>query len=216
MFLGHYAVGLAAKKAAPAVSLGMLFLAAQFADLLWPTLLLLGVERVAIDPGNTVVTPLHFISYPVSHSLVAIAFWTSAFAMAYALIDRSLRGAVVLGSLVLSHWLLDLLMHAPDLPIVPGGIKVGLGLWNSVPATLVVEFGLLALGTWIYTRVTVAKNRTGTFAFWGLVGFLAAVQLANMFGPPPPSEGAIAVAGHAMWLLVVWGWWIDRNRVARG
>lgn len=215
MFIGHFALGFAAKKTAPAVSLGMLFLAAQFVDLLWPTLLLLGVERVAIVPGITAVTPLDFVHYPVTHSLVAGAFWASAFGMAYALIGRSLRGGAVLGALVLSHWILDLITHRPDLPIVPYGLKVGLGLWNSLPGTLVVEFGLYALGVWLYTRATVAKNRTGTWAFWSLVAFLVVMHLGNLFGPPPPSVAAIAWAGHAMWLLVLWGWWIDRNRTAR-
>lgn len=215
MFLGHFALGLAAKKAAPKTSLGMLFLAAQFADLLWPTLLLLGIERVAIVPGITAVAPLDFQSYPVTHSLVGLTFWASALGMAYALITRNLRGAVVVGLLVLSHWILDLVTHRPDLPIVPGGLRVGLGLWNSLAWTLVAEFGLFAVGVWIYARATVARNRKGTWALWGLVAFLAVVYLVNVFGPPPPSVGAIAWAGHAMWLLVLWGWWIDRNRVAR-
>jgi hypothetical protein len=117
--------------------------------------------------------------------------------------------------LVLSHWVLDLITHRPDLPIVPGGLRVGLGLWNSVGWTLVAEFGLLALGVWIYVRSTVAKNKTGRWALWSLVAFLGVMYLANVFGPPPPGVRAIAWAGHAMWLLVLWGWWIDRNRVAR-
>jgi len=215
MFIGHFALGFAAKKTAPAVSLGMLFLAAQFVDLLWPTLLLLGVERVAIVPGITVVTPLDFQHYPVTHSLVAGAFWASALGMAYALIGRNLRGGAVFGALVLSHWFLDLVTHRPDLPIVPYGLKVGLGLWNSLPGTLIVEFILFALGVWLYSRATVAKNRTGSWALWTLVAFLAVTYLGNLFGPPPSSVTAIAWAGHAMWLLVLWGWWIDRNRATR-
>jgi hypothetical protein len=135
--------------------------------------------------------------------------------MAYALIRRYPRGAVVIGALVLSHWILDLVTHRPDLPIVPGGLKVGLGLWNSLPGTILVEFGLYALGVWLYTRSTLAKNRTGAWALWGLVAFLAVMHLVNLFGPPPPSAGAIAWAGHATWLLVLWGWWIDRNRITR-
>lgn len=215
MFIGHFAVGLAAKKAAPAVSLGTLFLAAQFTDLLWPMLLLLGIERVAIDPGNTVVTSLNFISYPVTHSLVAVVFWACAFAMAYMLIRRYPRGAVTLGLLVLSHWILDLITHRPDLPIVPGGLTVGLGLWNSLAWTLIIEVGLFAVCVWIYLRTTLAKNRTGVWSFWALVAFLVVVYLGNLFGPPPPSEAAIAWAGQAMWLIVIWGYWIDRNRVVR-
>jgi hypothetical protein len=220
MFIGHFATAFAAKallkKSAPALSLGTAFLAAQFVDLLWPTLLLMGIERVAIEPGNTAFTPLNFLFYPISHSLVAVVFWASTFAMAYVLIRRNVTAAVTVGFLVLSHWLLDLVTHRPDLPLVPGGrVFVGLGLWNSVAATLIVEFALYALGIWLYTRATVAKNRTGTWALWTLVAFLAVTHLANAFGPPPPSVGAIAVAGHAMWLIVVWGYWIDRNRAVR-
>ena len=215
MFLGHFALGFAAKKTAPALSLGTLFLAAQFVDLLWPTLLLLGIERVAIVPGITAVTPLDFTDYPVTHSFVAGLFWACALGMVYALFRHSLRGGAVVGALVMSHWFLDLIVHRPDLPIIPFGLKVGFGVWNSVALTFIVEFGLLALGVWLYTRYTAAKNRTGTWALWGLVVFLAVIQLANMFGPPPPGVDAIAWAGHAMWLLVLWGYWVDRNRVAR-
>jgi hypothetical protein len=220
MFIGHFATAFAAKallkKAAPALSLGTAFLAAQFADLLWPTLLLSGIERVAIEPGNTAFTPLSFLFYPISHSLVSVVFWSSSFAMAYVLIRRNVAAAVTLGFLVLGHWLLDLVTHRPDLPLVPGGrVFVGFGLWNSVAWTLVIEVALYVLGIWLYTRATVAKNRTGTWALWSLVGFLALVYALNVFGPPPPSVGAIAIAGHAMWLIVLWGYWIDRNRVIR-
>jgi hypothetical protein len=220
MFIGHFAAGFAAKNilknSAPAVSLGTLFLAAQFIDLLWPTLLLGGIERVAIEPGNTAFTPLNFLFYPISHSLVAVVFWASMFGMAVMLIRRNVAAAVTVALLVLSHWFLDLLTHRPDLPLVPGGrVFVGLGLWNSVTWTLIIEGALFILGVWLYLRATVAKNRTGTWALWGLVGFLAAMYLGNVFGPPPPSVGAIAIAGHAMWLLVLWGYWIDRNRTVR-
>jgi hypothetical protein len=216
MFLGHFALAFAAKKAAPALSLGTLFLGAQFVDLLWPTLLLMGVERVAIVPGITTVTPLDFQHYPVTHSFVAGLFWACALGMIYAMFRHSLRGGAVVGTLVMSHWFLDLIVHRPDLPIIPYGLEVGLGLWNSLPLTLLIEFGLLALGVWIYSRITVARNRTGVWAFRALVAFLALVYVVNVFGPPPPSVGAIAVAGHAMWLLVLWGYWVDRNRAARG
>lgn len=215
MFLGHFALGLAAKKTVPALSLGTLFLAAQFVDLLWPTLLLLGIERVAIVPGITAVTPLDFTFYPVTHSFVGGLFWACALGMVYALFRHSLRGGAVVGLLVISHWFLDLIVHRPDLPIIPYGLEVGLGAWNSVSLTLVLEFGLLAVGVWLYTRATVARNRTGRWALWGLVVLLAVIQLANMFGPPPPSLGALAWTGQAMWLLVAWGYWVDRHRVAR-
>jgi len=220
MFIGHFAMAFGAKallkNKAPALSLGTAFLAAQFVDLLWPTLLLAGVERVEINPGDTAFTPLNFVFYPISHSLVSVVFWSSIFAMAYVMIRRNVAAAVTVGFLVLSHWLLDLVTHRPDLPLVPGGrVFVGLGLWNSVAWTLLIEFALYALGVWLYTRATVAKNRTGTWALWALVAFLAVVHIGNAFGPPPPSVQAIAFAGHSMWLIVLWGYWIDRNRAVR-
>jgi membrane-bound metal-dependent hydrolase YbcI (DUF457 family) len=194
------------------VSLGSLFLAAQLLDLAWPTLLLVGVERVRIAPGVTAVTPLDFEHYPVTHSLAGAALWGLGLAALYALLTRYRRGAWVLFVLVISHWVLDLVVHRPDLPLYPGSAKVGLGLWNSVPGTLAIEFSILLLGVLLYLRTTRALDRIGAWGFWSLVAFLAIVQLGNVFGPPPPSVAAIAWVGHAQWLLVLWGYWIDRHR----
>jgi membrane-bound metal-dependent hydrolase YbcI (DUF457 family) len=219
VFLSHFAVGFAAKRAAPAVSLGTLFLSCQLADIVWPTLVLLGIERVAIAPGITAVTPLDFISYPYSHSLVALAVWAVVAAVVY----RALRGRsattislVVIAGVVLSHWLLDVASHRPDVPIAPGaGPKLGLELWRSIPATMVVEFGMLAIGVAIYTRVTQARDRTGTLALWTFVLVLIVLYLAAVFGPPPPSPAALAWSAEGVWLFVIWGYWIDRHRSAR-
>lgn len=215
MFIGHFGAALGAKALAPRASLGSLFLAAQLADLAWPALLLLGIERVRIAPGITAVTPLDFEHYPVTHSLAGISLWGLAFGAVYFLLVRNARGAIVVGGLVASHWVLDLVVHRPDLPLYPGGAMVGLGLWNSVAGTLVVEFGILAAGAAVYLRCTEGLNRTGTWALWSLLAFLALIQLGNVFGPPPPSVAAIAWVGHAQWLLVLWGYWIDRNRATR-
>lgn len=194
------------------MSLGSLFLAAQLLDLAWPTLLLVGVERVRIAPGVTAVTPLDFEHYPVTHSLAGAALWGLGLALLYALLTRYRRGAWVLFVLVISHWVLDLVVHRPDLPLYPGSAKVGLGLWNSVPGTLAIEFSMLFLGVLLYLRTTRALDRIGAWGFWSLVAFLAIVQLGNVFGPPPPSVAAIAWVGQAQWLLVLWGYWIDRHR----
>ena len=132
MFIGHYAVALGAKKISPTVSLGTLFPASQFIDLLWPIFLLLGLEHVRIDPGNTVFTPLDFYDYPISHSLLAVLGWSLGFGLLYYAVQRSGRNALILGALVLSHWVLDFISHRPDLPLIPGmETRVGLGLWNS-------------------------------------------------------------------------------------
>jgi len=217
MFIGHFAVGLGAKALAPRVSLGTLFFAAQFIDLLWPTLLLLGIERVRIDPAATRVTPLDFEHYPVSHSLAGVLVWALAFALAYQVLRRHPRGAIVLGAAVVSHWLLDAVAHRPDLPLYPGSSQlIGLGLWSSLAGTLAVELSLFGAGLWLYLRTTRAIDATGGWALWGLVAFLGTVYAANIFGTAPPSVSAIAWAGHAQWLLVAWGYWINRHRARRG
>lgn len=214
MFIGHFAVGFAAKAAAPRVSLGTLFLAAQFIDLLWPTLLLLGIERVRIEPGATRVTPLDFEHYPFSHSLAAVLLWSAGFALVYRALRRYPRGATVLGLALASHWLLDAVVHRPDLPIYPGGsYRVGLGLWSSLGATLVLELALFGFGVWLYTRRTRPVDAAGKWGLWTLTGFLVVIYAANLFGRPPPSVEAIAWVGQAQWLLVAWGYWLDRHRL---
>ena len=216
MFLGHFGVGFGAKAAAPRTSLGSLLLASQLIDLLWPTLLLLGLERVAIAPGITRVTPLDFTHYPISHSLAAVLLWAVLFGVFYRVLRRYPRGALVCGLAVVSHWVLDLLSHRPDLPLAPGSsLRVGLGLWGSLAGTLLVELAVFAAGVYLYLRTTRASNRTGTVALWALVGLLLVIYAGNILGPPPPSVSAIAWIGQAQWLLIVWGYWIDRHRQAR-
>lgn len=213
MFLGHYAIALAAKKPAPATGLGTMILAAQLVDLLWPVLLLAGLEEVAIVPGVTTVSPLDFVRYPYTHSLLAVLGWGVLFGGVYFLLRRDGRGAWVAGAAVLSHWVLDLVVHRPDLPLYPDGApRVGLGLWNSVPGTLVVEFGLLAAGAAVYLRTTTARDRTGRIALWALLAVLVLVYALSLVGPLPPSPQAVAVAALAGWLFVPWGYWIDRHR----
>jgi membrane-bound metal-dependent hydrolase YbcI (DUF457 family) len=212
MFIGHFALGFGAKRLAPRVSLGTLFLAAQWVDLLWPVMLLLGVERVRIAPGITAVTPLDFVHYPWTHSLVAVLNWALLVGVAFYLVRRDRRASIVVGALVVSHWLLDFLTHRPDLPLVPGGPRVGLGLWDSLAGTVVIECALFMLGILVYLRTTRARDRIGRWALWGLVALLVIIYIGNIFGPPPPDAAAIAWAGQAQWLLVAWGYWIDRHR----
>jgi hypothetical protein len=213
MFLGHVALGMAAKRAAPRVSLTVLVLAAQFADVIWPALVGLGIEQVAIDPGNTRVTPLNFISYPYSHSLLTLALWSVAFAPVFGL-SRGRRAVPILAALVVSHWVLDVITHRPDMPIVPQSeTKLGLGLWNSIPATMALEFAMYAAGVWIYLRSTRARDRIGSWGFGVLAAFLVVVYLANVFGPPPPSVSAVwigALVGAAV--MTLWAWWVDSHR----
>lgn len=214
MFIGHFAVALGAKKAAPKASLGTLVLAAQFADLLWPLLLLLGWEQVRIAPGNTAFTPLDFVSYPYSHSLLAELLWGTLLGVLYFALRRDGRAAIVLGLCVPSHWLLDFIAHRPDMPIFPGGPRYGLGLWNSVPATLAVEIMIYAIGIALYLKATRAKDRAGTYALWSLLVFLFASYLGAAFGPPPPDTKTLALTALAIWLTVPWAAWADRPRAS--
>ncbi len=213
MFLGHYAVALSAKRAAPQTSLGTLILAAQLLDLFWPIFLLLGVEQVRIVPGLMAASALEFVHYPISHSLLAVAGWAVLLGGGYYALRRYAAGAWVVGIAVLSHWLLDAPMHRPDLPLWPGSeVQVGGGLWNSVPATIAVELGVLALGLVLYLRSTRARDRIGSWGLWTMVGVLVFFFLGGSFGPPPPSEQALAVTTLGLWLFVPWGYWIDRHR----
>lgn len=215
MFIGHFAVGLAAKRLAPEVSLGTLFLAAQLADLVWPTLVLAGIESFSIRPGITAVTPLDFTRYPYSHSLVGMAVWGLGLGIVYFTIQRRALAALVLFIVVLTHWLLDFVSHRPDLPLtLTGAERFGLGLWHSRIATLAVEGTFFAACVWIYLRATRPVDAAGRWLLVALVAFLVVAYLANIFGPPPPSVAAVAWTAQAIWLLVAWGYWIDRHRTA--
>ena len=213
MFLGHFGLAFAAKKVAPRVSLGTTILAAEFLDALWPVLVLSGIETVEIAPGITRVTPLDFVHYPWSHSLVMAVLWGVLFAATYWLLKRDRSGAFWLGALVASHWVLDWIVHRPDLPLYPGEAdRHGLGVWNSVPASLALELAFLAAGVTLYARATRARDRIGTYAFWALVAFLLIAYAGAVFGPPPPSAQAVAITGFAGYLLMAWGWWVDKHR----
>ncbi|HKJ22800.1 MAG TPA: hypothetical protein VKA13_06900 [Gammaproteobacteria bacterium] len=215
MFIGHYGIGFAAKKAAPTVSLGTLFLAAQFLDLLWPTLVMLGIEQVRIKPVGTPGFPLIFAHYPISHSLLTAVGWSLLLGAMYYILRRHRTAAIVVGLTVLSHWLLDLIVHFPDLPIYPAGPKLGLALWAHPLASNALELAIFAVGVWLYQRTTAPVNAVGKWALWLLVIFLVVIQISNALSPPPPSVMALAWTGQAQWLLVAWGYWIDRHRRTR-
>lgn len=213
MFIGHFGVGLAGKKAAPIPSLGTMFLAAQLLDLIWPIFILIGIEKVEIIPGISAAIPLDFTFYPYTHSLLMVIIWALIFGLIYYFRKKKLKSAVVLGLLVMSHWVLDLLVHIPDLPLYPGGtIKSGFGLWNYPAISVSVESLIFVGGVFLYLNSTKTKNKTGTISFWALIVFLAVIYVMNMFGPPPPSVEAIGYAGLLQWLFIPWAYWIDRNR----
>jgi len=213
MFIGHFAVGFAAKRVAPRLSLGALFAAVALADIIWPVLVALGLEQVRIDPGNTAFTPLDFVSYPYSHSLVLLCLWGILFGLVCARIVHDRRMLVVAAVLIVSHWVLDWLTHRPDMPLYPGSIKLGVGLWNSIPATVAVELVMFTAGIWIYAHATRPRDAIGRRAFPAFVGFLLVAYVANI-GSPPPSIGAIVVVGLlGTPALLLWAWWFDRHRI---
>jgi hypothetical protein len=213
MFSGHFGLSYAAKRAAPRVSLATLVLAAQWLDTLWPVFLLLGVEHVRIDPGNTRLTPFDFYDYPWSHSAAAAALWGLGFGAVHFALKRSARTAALLGALVFSHWVLDLLTHRPDLQLWPGGPRVGLGLWNAPVAETVLEAALYFGGAAIYFRATRPRDRVGRWAAWVFAALIPLLHLSAGLGPPPPSVEALAWMSAVLpWPLILLAWWSDRHR----
>ena len=216
MFIGHFAVAFAGKRFAPKTSLATLIAAALLLDLLWPIFLLLQWERVKRAPGDTAFTPLNFVSYPLSHSLVAALGWATLFALVYYVIRRYAAGAIAIWIAVVSHWLLDFVTHRADLPLYPGSALFGLGLWNSVWATVVVEGLMFAIAVWIYVRVTRANDQIGRWGWRAFVLVISLVYVANMFTEPPSEVKPLAIGTLLLFLLVLaWAWWIDRHRQVR-
>ncbi len=222
MFIGHYGVALAAKKIEPKISLGWLFAASQVVDILWTAFVMAGLEQVEIHPGYTEASPLNFISYPYSHSLLMSVVWGL---LVYVLVMwlpmfKSLRGtkaALIMGAVTLSHWFLDLLVHRPDLPLSLGDShKVGFGLWNSMAATVALEASLLLGGLWIYLRATKPDGKRGRFGIFVLcVVLLLVFTLTTVSQQPPPSGQTMAVTGFFMYLVICGiAGWLDKRRVA--
>src|SRR5262249_32804076 len=215
VFIGHLALGLAAKRAMPKLSLAVLFAAAQLADILWPIFVAIGLEQVRIDPGNTAVTPLDFVSYPYSHSLALLVVWGVLFGYLVAAAPRARHALLIIAALVVSHWILDYITHRPDMPLYPGGPKLGLGLWNSIPLTIAVEVPLYLAGLFLYFRATRPRDTIGRWAFNLLAATLLILYVGNIAGPPPPSVNALwAVSIAGVVLILAWSWWADRHRDA--
>jgi hypothetical protein len=215
MFVGHLALALGTKHVEPRVPLGVAVAASYGLDLLWPVLLLIGAESVRVQVGDTAFTNLSFTSYPWSHSLLVVAGWS---ALTMILAQRAYGSARIgryLGALVFSHWVLDVITHRPDLPLWPGGPVVGLALWNSIAATIVVEGSLLALGLWLYLRASAARDQIGRLALAALVAVTSLIWLSQPWSPPPPSAAAVAWGGLILWLLPIWAGWVDAHRRPR-
>lgn len=213
MFIGHFALAFAAKRVEPSVSLGTYFAAAQLPDLLWPCLLLAGVEHVTIAPGSTAFTPLRFDSYPVSHSLLSVIGWAALMGGLHWWRKGRPRAAVMIALLVVSHWVLDFATHRPDMPLTPWSpVKLGLGLWNSVLGTLIVESAMFVGGVWLYLSATRARDGVGRYGLAALIAMLLVIYVGAAFGPPPPSVQAMAVSMLPALGIAFWAAWADRHR----
>jgi len=209
MFIGHIAVGLAARRLVPQVRLVTWITAAQFVDLLWPICLLAGLEHVRIAPGITAFTPLDFYDYPITHSLAGGLAWSALVVVLCRASGMRWGLALLVGAVVPTHWILDVVTHRPDMPVLPHGPYVGLGLWNSIPATLCVELAMFAAGLALY--VAARPRGAGRASFWLFIAFLLVAYFAAAFGPPPPNEHVLAWSALTAWLLLPWAWWDARS-----
>jgi hypothetical protein len=200
MFLGHYGAALALKRAEPKISLGTLFVAAQLADLLWGAFLLLGWEHARILPDENPFLTLQFYDYPISHSLVAALGWGIAAAALYYSwptrdTTRHWQASAIVGAAVASHWLLDLVVHVPDLPLAGNDSpKLGLGLWHHLGLSVALELLMLGAGIGIYIARRSRRHPVRPVRLSLVVLLLVGTYLASVLGPPPPSIPVVGVA----------------------
>jgi membrane-bound metal-dependent hydrolase YbcI (DUF457 family) len=215
MFVGHYGPSLVIRAMRPALPLWLTFVAAQLVDVAWALLVLSGIEKVRIVPGITAASPLDLYYMPYTHGLVMSLCWALAAGAVCKVLFRwpSWSLALWLGVAVFSHWLLDLLVHRPDLPLYGDSMKVGLGLWNLPPVSLALEVIALFGGLWLYLQRTTARNAIGRYGPLAFVVAMLAIQVATSAGPPPPSTPALAwtALGAYLTFALVAGW-IDRQR----
>jgi hypothetical protein len=208
MFVGHLAVALAAKRSAPAVNLGWLMAGVTALDLVWPVFVIAGLEHVRIVPGATAFTPLVFDSCPWSHSLAMAFVW----GVVLAVLARWRTAVPISGllvGLVVSHWVLDFASHAPDMPLWPGpSPRFGLGLWNSIPLTLLAEGALWVVGIAVFLKVRPGER--GRLAFWSLVAVSTLIWATGPWSPPPPNSRALGWFALIGWIIVPWAALADR------
>src|SRR5438445_2726005 len=205
MFVGHYSVSFAAKRGDPSIPLWVLFIAVQLLDVAWAPFVLFGIEKVRIVPGITASNPLDLYYMPYTHSLVAAILWSAAAYAVYRLAvpGSAKRAAPLIAAAVFSHWILDFIVHRPDLPLYDNAAKVGLGLWNHPVVAFGLEAALLFGGMWLYFRTHPAR-RTAMVVFGGI---MLAIQAYGVFGPPPVSDKAAAttaLVAYAVFAVVIW------------
>lgn len=215
MFIGHYAVGLAAKKFAPRSSLGALIAAPILLDLMWPIFVLQGWEHVSIVPNGNPFLRLQFDSFPISHGLLAVIGWATLFGSVYFGITRYVAGSVAIWLGVVSHWVLDFIVHRPDLQLYAHSRMFGLGLWDHRWLTMAIEVSLFAVAIWTYQRQTRPQDKIGLYGFLAFVIFLLLAYAGAALGPPPSSVKKLALITLLTWLTIPWAWWFDNHREPR-
>jgi len=216
MFIGHYGPAYAIKRWQPQIPIFVLFIAVQLVDLGWAILVMLGIEKVRIVPGITATNPLDLYYMPYTHSLVAALLWSAVAGGAYGLLkgqSQARRVAVAIGIAVFSHWLLDLLVHRPDLPLYDNSAKVGLELWNYPVPALAVEIASIVVGLWLYLGNSRARDALGRIGPWLFVALLVGIQLMAFFGRPPETPNQAALMGLVAYFLFAGiAAWLDRHR----
>ena len=216
MFVGHLAAGMIGKRIEPRVSLGTWVVAVMLSDLLLFPLLLAKVESVTSQP-NVSANRIIGLEIGYSHSLLMNIIWASLFGLIYYLLRRYRPGAVLLFAGVLSHWVLDVVSHRPDMPLAPGApFKLGFGVWNSLAATLIVEGGLWLLAIALYVSATRPKGRAGVYAFWSGIVLLTLIWHGNITRGMDPDPVKAGIGGLILFsLIVAWAYWINRLRPTR-
>ena len=215
MGIGHLGASFALRARFPRVPFFFLLAAGVLVDVFWGIAILSGLENARIDTGSGSVVPLVLEHVPFTHSLPACLLWAALASLGWWIWRRDRAGALVLGALVLSHWVLDLVSHVGDIPLLPAGPLVGLGLWRSRGASLVVELGLFAVGLLLYVRGTAARDRTGSVGIL-IAGAVLSLGGAGAFlGPPAASVLPLAAGNLALVLVLLLLDWIDRHRTVK-
>jgi hypothetical protein len=219
MFVGHYGVSLAARRMRARLPLWVWFIAVQWLDIVWSVLVLLGIEKVRIVPGFTEANALDLYYMPYTHGLPGSIVLSVILGAVVALCTRGNRAATVLivAAASFSHWVLDLIVHIPDLPLYDDSAKVGFGLWRHLFVSFPLELLVLALGVWLYVRATTFASATGRYIFLTFVIFLGVFQVYANFGPPPATPEAMALSALGSYLLLAGlAAWVERTAINRG
>ena len=218
MFVGHYGPSFAAKAAKTSIPLWVLFIAVQLLDVFWGIFVLLGIEKVRIIPGITATNPLDLYYMPYTHSLLGAMLWSAGAAIAYYLFRKAdgLTAAALVGVAVFSHWVLDWLVHRPDLPLYDNSLKVGLGLWDYPAYAFLLEIAVLFSGMYLYMKATTRVAPGGTFGFVIFGFIMLAIQAYVFFGPPPVSDKAAAMTALVSYFVFAGtSFWLERKRAPR-